>query len=50
VDQLEHTQRELAKLSPEGRFVAVKGAGHEIYLTNLRRVIAEINAVEKRSR
>jgi pimeloyl-ACP methyl ester carboxylesterase len=50
VDQLEHTQRELAKLSPEGRFVDVKGAGHEIYLTNLRRVIAEINAVEKRSR
>ena len=50
VRELEKTQRVLAGLSPEGRFVSVKGAGHEIYLTDLDRVIAAIEDVVERAR
>lgn len=49
VGQLEETQLALAKLSPHGRFVSVRGAGHEIYLTDLDRVIAAIKDVLARS-
>ena len=49
VGQLEETQRALAKLSPLGRFVSVRGAGHEIFLTDLDRVIAAIKDVLARS-
>jgi len=50
VKQLERTQRALARLSPRGTFVAVKGAGHEIYLTHLQQVMATINDVAARSK
>jgi hypothetical protein len=50
VRELEKTQRVLAGLSPEGRFVSVEGAGHEIYLTDLDRVIAAIEDVVERAR
>jgi len=49
VNKLEATQRALAKLSPQGRFVRVKGAGHEIYLTHIPRVIAAIDDVVARA-
>ena len=49
VGQLEASQRALAALSPEGRFVAVRGAGHEIFATDLDRVIATVNNVLARS-
>lgn len=48
VSELEKTQRALANLSPQGRFVGVKGAGHEIYLAHLERVIAAIDDVAAR--
>jgi pimeloyl-ACP methyl ester carboxylesterase len=50
VGQLEATQRALAALSPEGRFVAVKGAGHEIFATDLDRIVAAVKDVMDRSR
>ena len=50
VGQLEDTQRALAELSPNGRFVGVRGAGHEIYLSDMDQVIAAINDVLARSR
>lgn len=50
VGELEDTQRALAKLSPAGRFVGVRGAGHEIYLSDLDQVIATIKDVLARSR
>jgi pimeloyl-ACP methyl ester carboxylesterase len=50
VDELEATQRALARLSPQGRYVRVKGAGHEIYLTHLPRVIAAIDDVAARAK
>jgi pimeloyl-ACP methyl ester carboxylesterase len=50
VNNLEATQRALAKLSPQGRFVGVEGAGHEIYLTHLPRVIATIDDVAARAK
>jgi hypothetical protein len=49
VRELAQTQRALAALSPEGRFVSVKGAGHEIYLTDLDRVMAAIGDVTERA-
>ena len=49
VRELEQTQRALAALNPEGRFVSVKAAGHEIYLTDLDRVLAAIDAVAERA-
>lgn len=45
VAQLEASQRALAALSPEGRFVAVRGAGHEIFATHLDRVTATVKDV-----
>ena len=50
VGQLEASQRTLAALSPEGRFVAVKGAGHEIFATDLDRVVAAVKDVMARSK
>jgi len=50
VKQLEQTQRALANLGRRGVFVGVKGAGHEIYVTHLKRVIAVINDVAARSK
>jgi pimeloyl-ACP methyl ester carboxylesterase len=49
VKELEKTQRALAKLSSKGRFIKVTGAGHEIYLTDLDRVVAAIKDVAARS-
>jgi pimeloyl-ACP methyl ester carboxylesterase len=49
VKQLESAHRALARLSPNGRFVAVPGAGHEIYTTDLEKVLATVAAVEKRA-
>jgi pimeloyl-ACP methyl ester carboxylesterase len=49
VDELEDTQRELAALGPEGRFISVKGAGHDIFLTDLDEVLAAIDDVLHRS-
>lgn len=49
VGQLEETQRLLAELSPQGRFVSMGGAGHEIYLTDLDAVVAAIEDVLARS-
>jgi pimeloyl-ACP methyl ester carboxylesterase len=49
VEQLEQTQRALGQLSPQGRFVSVRGAGHEIYLSDLDQVIATIKDVLNRS-
>ncbi len=49
VRQLEQTQHELARLTPRGRFVSVRGAGHEIYLTHLHRVLAAIEDVAERA-
>ena len=49
VRELEQTQRALATLNPEGRFASVKGAGHEIYLTDLDRVLAAIDDVAERA-
>src|SRR3954452_22549827 len=50
VNELEATQRALAKLSPRGRFVGVKRAGHEIYRTHLPQVIAAIDDVAARAK
>ncbi|MBA3735745.1 MAG: alpha/beta fold hydrolase [Actinobacteria bacterium] len=50
VGQLEAAQRALAALSPEGRFVAVRGAGHEIWATDLDRVVAAVKHVMARSK
>lgn len=50
VGQLEASQRALAALSPAGRFVAVKGAGHEIFVTDLDRVVAAVKDVVVRSK
>jgi pimeloyl-ACP methyl ester carboxylesterase len=50
VGQLEAAQRALAALSPEGRFVVVRGAGHEIFATDLNRVVAAVKDVMDRSR
>lgn len=49
VRELEATQRALAKLNPKGGFIKVSGAGHEIYLTDLDRVVAAIKDVAARS-
>ena len=50
VAQLEAAHRALASLSSEGRFVAVQGAGHEIFATHLARVVSEVEDVMSRSR
>jgi hypothetical protein len=50
VEQLEASQRALAGLSPAGRFVAVSGAGHEIFVTDLDRVVAVVRDVVVRSK
>jgi pimeloyl-ACP methyl ester carboxylesterase len=50
VKQLEQAHRALARLSSDGRFVAVKGAGHEIFRTDLPAVLAAIRAVMARAR
>jgi pimeloyl-ACP methyl ester carboxylesterase len=50
VAQLDASQRALASLSPEGRFVAVKGAGHEIFVTDLASVVSAVKDVLARSR
>lgn len=50
VGELEASQRALASLSPEGRFVAVMGAGHEIFATDLASVVSTVNDVMARSR
>jgi pimeloyl-ACP methyl ester carboxylesterase len=49
VAQLEASERALASLSPEGRFVAVKGAGHEIFVTDLSSVVSVVKDVMARS-
>lgn len=50
VRQLEASQRALAALSPEGHFVAVRDAGHEIFATDLDRVVAAVKDVVARSK
>ena len=47
VGQLQDASRALAMLTSNGRFIHVKGAGHEIFATNLDRVIAAINEIER---
>jgi pimeloyl-ACP methyl ester carboxylesterase len=42
VRELEHTQRNLARRTRSGRFIAVPGASHEIYLTKLPLVLATV--------
>lgn len=42
VGQLEATQRQLARRSPRGAFLAVPGAGHEIFQTHLALVVRTI--------
>jgi pimeloyl-ACP methyl ester carboxylesterase len=42
VRNLEATQRELARRSPRGAFLAVRGAGHEIFRTHLAVVVRTI--------
>ena len=49
VDQLRAAHRALAQLSPDGRFVPVEGAGHEIYTTDLDKVLATIAELEARA-
>jgi pimeloyl-ACP methyl ester carboxylesterase len=50
VEQLEAAHRALAALSQEGRFVPVDRAGHEIFATDLDRVMSVVRDVMARSR
>ncbi len=49
VGQLQDASRALATLTSEGRFVHVEGAGHEIFATDLDKVLGAINEIVRRA-